>query len=89
MNFAPELVPNSHPVSEIDPYSNGVLIDPWKTYAELQRLGSAVWLTKHQMFALTRYDSVVRALKDFIMTPDAEENVACAASSRSHCPQQH
>src|SRR5215469_7703277 len=64
MNSAPELLHNSYPVSEIDLYSNEVLIDPWKTYAELQRLGSAVWLTKHEMFALTRYDSVVRALKD-------------------------
>ena len=64
MNSAPEFLHNSYPVSEIDPYSNEVLIDPWKTYADLQRLGSAVWLTKHQMFALTRYDSVVRALKD-------------------------
>ena len=49
----------NYPVSEIDPYSNEVLIDPWETYAELQRLGSAVWLTKHEMFALARYDSVV------------------------------
>jgi hypothetical protein len=64
MKLASELLPNSYPVSEIDPNSNEVLIDPWTTYAELQRLGSAVWLTKHQMFALTRYDSVVRALKD-------------------------
>ena len=54
----------NYPVSEIDPYSKEVLIDPWETYAELQRLGSAVWLTKHEMFALARYDSVVRALKD-------------------------
>jgi cytochrome P450 len=30
----------------------------------LQGLGSAVWLTKYQTFALTRYDSVLRALKD-------------------------
>jgi cytochrome P450 len=54
----------NYPVSELDPYSAEVLIDPWKVYAELQRLGAAVWLTKHEMFALTRYDSVVRALKD-------------------------
>ena len=33
-------------------------------YRELQGLGSAVWLTQYQMFALTRYDSVIRALKD-------------------------
>jgi cytochrome P450 len=52
------------PVSELDPYSHEALIDPWGAYAELQRLGSAVWLTKCQMFALTRYDSVLRALKD-------------------------
>ena len=39
-------------------------MEPWGSYAELQRLGSAVWLTKYGMFALTRYDSVVRALKD-------------------------
>jgi cytochrome P450 len=54
----------SCPVSELDPYSDEVLSDPWGAYAELQRLGSAVWLTKYQMFALTRYDSVLRALKD-------------------------
>jgi len=54
----------NYPVSEIDPYSNEVLIDPWETFADLQRLGSAVWLTKYEMFAVTRYDGVVRALKD-------------------------
>jgi cytochrome P450 len=64
MKSGSELLQNFYPVSEIDPYSNEVLIDPWRTYAELQSLGPAVWLTKHQMFALTRYDSVVRALKD-------------------------
>jgi cytochrome P450 len=52
------------PVSELDPYSDETLIDPWPAYAELQRLGLAVWLAKYQMFALTRYDSVMRALKD-------------------------
>jgi cytochrome P450 len=40
------------------------LIDPWAVYGELQRLGSAVWLNKYRMFALTRHDSVLRALKD-------------------------
>ena len=52
------------PVSELDPYSDDALIDPWAVYGELQRLGSAVWLNKYRMFALTRYDSVLRALKD-------------------------
>lgn len=52
------------PVSELDPYSDEALIDPWAVYGELQRLGPAVWLDKYRMFALTRYDSVLRALKD-------------------------
>jgi len=30
------------PVSELDPYSDEALIDPWAVYGELQRLGSAV-----------------------------------------------
>ncbi len=33
-------------------------------YRELQNLGSAAWLARYEMFALTRYDSVIRALKD-------------------------
>lgn len=52
------------PVSELDPFSDEALTNPWRVYAELQRLGSAVWLNKYEMFALTRYDSVLRALKD-------------------------
>src|SRR5262249_52621712 len=52
------------PVSGLDPYADEILLDPWGTYAELQRLGSAVWLTKYQMFALTRHASVLRALRD-------------------------
>ena len=52
------------PISHLDPYSDEALIEPWAMYRELQGLGSAVWLRRHQMFALTRYDSVIRALKD-------------------------
>ena len=52
------------PVSDLDPFIDAALFDPWDTYAQLQRQGSAVWLAKHQMFALTRYDGVMRALKD-------------------------
>src|SRR5215472_2314869 len=52
------------PISDLDPYSDEALMEPWAMYRELQGLGSAVWLTRYQMFALTRYDSVIRALKD-------------------------
>ena len=52
------------PVSRLDPYSDAALIDPWSTYRQLRSLGSAVWLSTYRMFALARYDSVIRALKD-------------------------
>jgi cytochrome P450 len=52
------------PVSDIDPYSDEVLIEPWDAYRQLQDLGAAVWLARYQMFALSRYDSVVKALAD-------------------------
>jgi cytochrome P450 len=55
---------NYAPVSDVDPYSDEVLFDPWETYRELQNLGSVVWLERYKMFALTRYASVTRALKD-------------------------
>jgi len=51
-------------VSDIDPYSGAALIEPWTVYRELQDLGPAVWLSRYQMFALTRHDSVKRALLD-------------------------
>ena len=52
------------PISHLDPYSDRALIDPWPTYGELQDAGPAVWLSKYQMFALTRYDSALKALHD-------------------------
>jgi GNAT superfamily N-acetyltransferase len=52
------------PISHLDPYSDPTLIDPWPIYTELQDAGPAVWLSKYEMFALTRYDSVWKALQD-------------------------
>ncbi len=57
-------LPSGISVSECDPYSDEALVSPWNMYKELRALGSAVWLTKYEMFALTRYSSVERALKD-------------------------
>jgi cytochrome P450 len=52
------------PTSDLDPYCDAALAEPWNVYRELQDLGSAAWLARYQMFALTRYDSVLRALRD-------------------------
>lgn len=60
----PLAISGNTPVSDVDPYSDSALLDPWPVYAELQDAGPAVWLSKHEMFALARYDSVLRALRD-------------------------
>ena len=52
------------PISNLDPYSDQALIDPWPTYIALQDAGPAVWLSKYKMFALTRYDSALKALQN-------------------------
>jgi cytochrome P450 len=55
--------------SNYDPYTDAALLDPWPGYKELRDAGPAVWLTKYEMFALTRYDSVRRALTDWESFP--------------------
>lgn len=57
------------PSSNVDPYLDEWLLDPWPMYNQLRDMGPAVWLEKHQMFALTRYDSVLRALQDDVSFP--------------------
>src|SRR3981189_806350 len=52
------------PWSDHDPYTDEALLDPWPGYRQLRDAGPGVWLPKCQMFALTRYDSVRRALQD-------------------------
>jgi cytochrome P450 len=52
------------PVSTLDPYTDQALLNPWPLYRELREMGPVVWLEKYGMFALTRYDVVVKALRD-------------------------
>ena len=57
------------PWSDHDPYTDEALLDPWPGYKQLRDAGPAVWLPKYEMFALTRYDSVRRALEDWESFP--------------------
>jgi cytochrome P450 len=52
------------PWSDHDPYTDKALLDPWPGYRQLRDAGPAVWLPQYEMFALTRYDSVRRALEN-------------------------
>jgi cytochrome P450 len=62
---------SSAPVSQLDPYSDDALFEPWETYTALRNLGSAVWLEKYEMFAVTRYDAVAKALRDWQAFPSS------------------
>jgi hypothetical protein len=57
------------PWSDHDPYTDESLLDPWPGYKQMRDAGPAVWLPKYEMFALTRYDSVRRALQDWESFP--------------------
>jgi cytochrome P450 len=60
------------PRSDYDPYTDESLLDPWDGYRELRNTGPAVWLTKYEMFALTRYSSARRALEDWESFPSSQ-----------------
>jgi cytochrome P450 len=59
------------PTSTLDPYTDEALLSPWPLYRELREMGPAVWLEKYGMFALTGYDVVVKALRDWQAFPSS------------------
>jgi len=52
------------PSSDVDLFADEVLDDPYPHLRALRDAGSAVWLTAHDMYAVTRYDDVRRVLAD-------------------------
>ncbi len=59
------------PTSTLDPYTDQALLNPWPLYRELREMRPVVWLEKYRMFALTRYDVVVKALRDWEAFPSS------------------
>jgi len=57
------------PTSPLDPYTDEALLNPWPLERELREKGPIVWLEKYGMFALTRYDAVVKVLRDWEAFP--------------------
>jgi cytochrome P450 len=54
----------SVPSSDIDLFSDEVLLDPYPYYAQLRELGAVVHLPANGVYALTRYDAIRNALGD-------------------------
>lgn len=56
--------PHGCPTTDIDPYDDDVLADPYPTYRKLRDLGPVVWLNRYGMVALARHENVRSALSD-------------------------
>ncbi len=52
------------PCLDIDLYADDVLADPRQAFARIRHSGSAVWLPRHRMYAMGRFDDVRAALRD-------------------------
>jgi cytochrome P450 len=56
--------PAGVPAYKPDIYSVDAIVDPYPHYQRLRDLGSVVWLTKHKVFALPRYNECKTVLLD-------------------------
>src|SRR6478609_8186293 len=84
------------PTSDVDIFSDDVLIDPYPTYAALRDLGPVVHLPANDVYALTHYDTVRSALGDWESFSSAHGvgfnpmvNEALAGTSLASDPPQH
>ena len=61
----PLRAPAGVPVSDIDPFSIEFFEDPHGIHAELREAGPVVWLSRHGIFAVARYQEVRDVLQDW------------------------
>jgi hypothetical protein len=57
--------PFGAPVSDIDPFALDFFADPFPAHHELREAGPAVWLRRHGLWAVARYEEVHRVLDDW------------------------
>ncbi len=55
----------SIPTSDLDLYSDEVLVEPYEHYRRLREAGPAVWLERHNAWVVTNYNSVYAVLRDW------------------------
>ena len=55
----------SIPTSDLDLYSDDVLAEPYEHYRRLREAGPAVWLERHNVWVVARYDSVRTVLRNW------------------------
>ncbi|QFZ21448.1 cytochrome P450 [Saccharothrix syringae] len=52
------------PASDLDLYHDAAILDPHRHYRELRAIGPVVWLSRYEVWAVTRYREVYQALHD-------------------------
>jgi cytochrome P450 len=52
------------PVSDLDPFGDGFLLNPHPGHAELREAGAVVWLRRYRIWAMARHADIDRVLKD-------------------------
>jgi cytochrome P450 len=55
----------TRPISDIDPFSNASILDPYPFHEQLREAGPLVWLQKWDVWAVTRYEQVKAVLTDW------------------------
>jgi cytochrome P450 len=55
----------TRPDSDVDLFDNAVLEDPYPVYRQLRDIGPAVWLSRHHVWCITRYNEVKQVLGDY------------------------
>lgn len=56
------VLPDTVATSELDPFSPEFRADPFTPYAQLRELGPIVWLERHRIWVVARYDRVREVL---------------------------
>lgn len=84
------------PVSDVDFYSDEVIRDPYPVYAKLRAMGPVVYLSKHDLYALSRYKEVSDVLRQPLryvssrgVSPIQRVNDILVGSTLNSDPPQH
>ncbi len=59
------------PSSDCDLFTDEALVDPYPRYDELRDAGPAVWLSRHEVYAVARYHEAREVLRDWQMFSSA------------------
>lgn len=70
------------PALDLDIYDKSVLVDSREAFARIREVGPAVWLPRHKLFAIGRFDDVRAALKNDAVFRSGEGVAANPISNR-------